>query len=79
MYVKTRKKPDKMPADPHNLYPDVWKGWGDWLGTDRIANQSRKYRSFENAREFARSQNLNSRRGMASSVQIRQQASRHTV
>jgi hypothetical protein len=28
--------------------------WGDWFGTGRIANQQREYRSFEEARAFAR-------------------------
>lgn len=31
---------------------------GDWLGTGRVANRDRKYRSFSSARKFARSLKL---------------------
>jgi hypothetical protein len=30
-------------------------GYGDWLGYERVAAQLRKYRPFEEARQFARS------------------------
>jgi hypothetical protein len=37
------------------VYQDCgWKGMGDWLGTGNIAPHTRKYRSFESARAFAR-------------------------
>ena len=29
-----------------------WAGWGDWLGTGRIADQQRQYRPFNEARGF---------------------------
>src|SRR5262249_4065187 len=37
-----------------------WSGVGDWLGTGNIATYSRKYRSFEQARTFARGLGLKS-------------------
>jgi hypothetical protein len=37
-----------------------WSGYGDWLGTGRIANRSKRFRGFETARRFVQSQNLKS-------------------
>lgn len=54
-YAKTRQKPGDIPGDPAYVYKEDWKGWGDWLGTDYVAHQLRVYRSFEEARIFARS------------------------
>ena len=60
-WLKTDAKPVDIPADPYKIYKDKgWNGMGDWLGTERIANQNRVYRSFEEARAFARSLQLNS-------------------
>ncbi len=37
----------------------MWrKGWGDWLGTGEVAPQLKVFRSFKEARKFARSLNL---------------------
>ena len=35
-----------------------WKGWGDFLGTGRIANQNAKFKSFVITRKFAQSLKL---------------------
>jgi Phage-integrase repeat unit len=51
-YCKSGKKPQDIPANPRRTYKQEWKGWGDWLGTGRIANQNKQYRSFAEAREF---------------------------
>lgn len=45
-----------IPPNPEFVYPDQWKDWGDWLDP-----QKRTYRTFKNAREFARSLNLKDR------------------
>jgi len=58
-YSKSGKKPDDIPAHPSTVYKSDWKGMGDWLGTGTIAPRYRKYRAFEEAREFARSLELN--------------------
>jgi hypothetical protein len=55
-----------LPADiskaPNQKYADKgWKSWGDWLGTGRIADQLKRYRSFSKARAFARNLRLKSR------------------
>ena len=58
-WAKNGEKPDDIPANPALVYKDNgWLGWGDWLGTDIIANQNRIYRSFEDARIFSRSLGL---------------------
>ena len=45
-YIKSGKKPDNIPSDPNIVYKNKgWKGLGDWLGTGRIANQYKKYRT----------------------------------
>ena len=51
--------PFDIPANPNRVYTDKgWAGMGDWLGTGRIATHLRKYRSFRQARKFARSLGL---------------------
>ena len=57
-FAKTEKKPKDIPFSVRATYIKEWKGWGDFLGTGRIANQLKKYRSFEKARKYARSLNL---------------------
>jgi len=54
-------KPDDIPASPERTYSDAgWNGFGDWLGTGNVANQNRRYQPFNDARNFARSLNLQS-------------------
>jgi superfamily II DNA or RNA helicase len=60
-YCSSGKKPADIPARPARRYKDDgWSGFGDWLGTGRLANQHRKFRSFKKARLFARSLGLSS-------------------
>jgi len=57
------EKPADIPYDPARAYKRKgWVNWGDWLGTDNTAPWLRRHRAFEDAREFARSLNLRSRR-----------------
>jgi hypothetical protein len=52
-------KPSDIPNAPNNTYANRgWVGWGDWLGTGTIAPRNRQYRSFCEARAFARSLGL---------------------
>lgn len=60
-YCKSGKKPANIPYHPDRQYSE-WIGLGDWLGTGRIADQLRKYRSFEEAKNFVKKLNLNSER-----------------
>jgi hypothetical protein len=60
-YCASGKKPSDIPADPRGAYARAdWAGMGDWLGTGRVATQSREYRSFEKARTLARGLGLRS-------------------
>jgi hypothetical protein len=61
-YRKSGKKPDNIPSNPAGAkaYKDDWKGWGDWLGTGRVGNKDKKYKSFLEAREFARNTGIKS-------------------
>jgi hypothetical protein len=53
------KLPSDIPKSPHIVYADKgWAGIGDWIGTGTVAPQMRKFRPFEDARDFARKLNL---------------------
>ena len=58
-YCKSGNKPDEISGSPHVTYKKEWKGMGDWLGNGRIANFEKTFRSFKEAREFARELKLN--------------------
>ncbi len=54
--------PEDIPSSPGNTYADKgWKGFGDWLGTGTLAPRYRVYRSFHEARAFARKLKLKSK------------------
>lgn len=58
-WAKSDLRPVDIPSSPSNTYKNQgWINWGDWLGTNRVANQNRTYRDFENSREFVRSLQL---------------------
>jgi hypothetical protein len=54
--------PIDIPENParYSAYRTEWRGWGDFLGTDRVAWRDRQYRSFKDAVTFARSLELRS-------------------
>jgi hypothetical protein len=61
-YCKSGKKPNDIPVNPDARYAEHgWSNWGNWLGTGRIANQLRQFRSFTKARTFARGLGLKSK------------------
>jgi superfamily II DNA or RNA helicase len=50
---KDGKLPEGIPSDPAQKYKNEgWNGWGDWLGTGRIADQKKEYWDFQTARGF---------------------------
>jgi hypothetical protein len=59
-YCKSGHKPDDIPADPRSVYKGRFLGMGDWLGSGYVATSRRKFRPFEEARDFARSLGLRS-------------------
>ena len=62
-YSLSRKRPNDIPANPRNVYANAgWKGWGNFLGTGRLRNGDISWRSFEEAREYARKLELKSQK-----------------
>jgi hypothetical protein len=59
-YCKSGKKPSDIPQKVERTYKNDFKGYGDWLGTGNVANKDKQFRSFTEAREFARKLNLKS-------------------
>lgn len=53
-YAKSSKKPENIPADPVEVYKKEWKGYGDWLGTGRIAYQNIEWLPFPEAKKVYR-------------------------
>ena len=51
-YSKSDKKPEDIPANPRRHYQKEWVSMGDWLGTGYIANQNRKYISYNDAKKI---------------------------
>ena len=52
--------PQGVPTNPHKVYPDRWRGMGDWLGTGRVADRDRQYRTLEEAKKWARNSGIKS-------------------
>ncbi len=54
-FCKSDEKPDDIPVKPQDRYKNKgWVDWGDFLGSGNVKPGDRQYRSFEEAREFAR-------------------------
>ena len=55
-WAKTEQRPSNIPKSPHYVYQDKgWNGWGDFLGTDRIAPQYMVFLEFEEAKRHIQS------------------------
>ncbi len=55
-YVKNNVIPINIPLTPQNVYKNF--RWGDFLGTGRVANRFKKYKSYKDAKKFAKSLKL---------------------
>jgi hypothetical protein len=57
-FCASDERPSDIPSNPWLTYHADWQGWRDWLGTGQARNvqskQRYKFRSFEEARRFAR-------------------------
>ncbi len=62
-FCKSSSKPDLLTSNPQRTYKDKgWKGFGDWLGTNRIANQLQRriYKPYSQAKLFVHTLKINS-------------------
>jgi hypothetical protein len=46
--------PAGIPGTPSNVYADQWEGWGIFLGVSDSAKRRRKWKTFDEARQWAR-------------------------
>jgi superfamily II DNA or RNA helicase len=54
-FARSEQLPSEIPRAPEVTYKDNgWIGIGDWIGTDKVADQFRVYLSFDEAKEFMR-------------------------
>jgi hypothetical protein len=60
-FAKSKDKPDNIPANPPEVYKDQWTTWGDWLGTNTVANQNKEFLIFEKVQEFVQKLNFKNR------------------
>ncbi len=59
---KLGRLPNDIPTNPHREYANQgWKSYGDWLGTGRVADRLKEYRSYREARAFVHRLKLKSR------------------
>ena len=49
-YYRSGKKPDYLPINLPQAYKSYWKGYGDFFGTGRKADQNKVFVSFETAK-----------------------------
>ena len=59
-FARSNKKPSDLPICPWSTYRKEWQGLGDWLNTGNVAPYKRKFRSFNEARQYTRSLKLKS-------------------
>jgi hypothetical protein len=50
--------PSDIPSNPNREYKDEWIGWGDWLGTGRVADKNKIYRGYQEASNWAKEQGI---------------------
>jgi hypothetical protein len=67
-FTKGDNRPKNIPSNPSQLYKDSgWLGWSDWIGTNKIQkgteDMKKAWRSFEEAKKFARTLNFKSSSG----------------
>jgi len=61
-YTKSGKLPKDIPVGAERIYQSKWKGWGDFLGTNRIRNKDRLFISYEQAKKYVHSKKIKSQR-----------------
>tara|TARA_B110000908_G_scaffold170447_1_gene230065 strand:- start:1342 stop:4659 length:3318 start_codon:yes stop_codon:yes gene_type:complete len=62
-YKKNNTLPHYIPRTPQSSYKNKgWISWGDFLGTGKVSDNLKMYRSFKDARQFVRRLNLKSQK-----------------
>ena len=57
------QRPEDVPSDPRDVYAGFgWKGYGDFLGTGNARDNKGDFRSFDEARAFARGLKLSNKK-----------------
>lgn len=60
-YCKENILPENIPISPSSVYSKAgWISWGDWLGSNYIANKERTYLDFETAKKIVQKNKLKS-------------------
>jgi hypothetical protein len=57
-FCNSGKKPLDIPTSPERTYKREWINWGDWLGSGNVSSRNRKYRVFQDARNYVHSLGL---------------------
>ena len=59
-HTKNTNLPPEIPISVESVYKKKgeWKSWGDFLGTNFISRQLRKFRSYEEAKKYAESKGI---------------------
>jgi len=63
--VRDRELFPKLPKDPAQVYTTKFEGWGTFLGTGRASKQRKNFRTFNQAKKYAKSLKLKGRRAWA--------------
>lgn len=54
-FKKLGLKPDNIPGAPDRIYKNTgWINWGEFFGTNRIADQHKIYRNYDDAKNYVR-------------------------
>ena len=59
-HYSKNKRPNNIPGNPPKKYKDQWKGWDDFLGTGKISPNNRNFVSFDEAKKYAKKNNIKS-------------------
>lgn len=62
-FCKEGEKPNDIPRNADRTYKNQgWRGYGDWLGNNKVANQDKVFITYLVAKEYVKSLKLNSQK-----------------
>lgn len=50
--MMSKNRPTNIPSNPQKNYSAEWNGWGEFLGTNKVANKNRQYLPFNKAHKI---------------------------